>query len=290
MLPEKPVWFITGCSTGIGAAFAAQAHQLNHPVVATARNPSTLSYLPDNNPSVLKLQLDVTSDTSINAALQSAVAHFKRIDILVNNAGYNRLGVTEAVPESEVRDIMETVFWGAARLTTRILPIMRETNAQQGSIGGTIIQITSMGGRVVFPGNAGYHAAKHALEAFTETISLEVQPEWNIKFLIVEPGGTKTQFGAGLGQVTGHPAYNDEKSFMSQLFQFTASKGFDDGFAKAEDVVRTVWGVVKGGTMPLRLPTGGDAWSSIKGYESKKMEELEEWKEVSEGVGGIVWA
>lgn len=130
-------------------------------MVATARNPQSLDYLPSDDPKdVLKLPLDVTSEQAIDAAIAAALKHFGRVDILVNNAGFNRIGVTEAIPESELRKIMEVDFWGAARLTTRFLKVFREDNARDGGfIGGRVVQISSMGGRTSFPGNAGYHAA-----------------------------------------------------------------------------------------------------------------------------------
>lgn len=148
---------VTGCSSGLGAAICTHAHAQGWRVVATARKPSTLSYLPDE-PSILKLALDVTSDASVDAAFKAALEKYGRIDVFVNNAGYTKMGVTEAIADDEMRGIVETIFWGAVRCTKRVVPIMREVNPKTGPIGGTVLQITSMGGRITLPGGASYHA------------------------------------------------------------------------------------------------------------------------------------
>lgn len=149
---------VTGCSSGLGAAFAKHVHSSGHNLVATARKVDTLDYIP-NGENVLKLSLDITSQQSIDAAYEAALRKFGRIDFLVNNAGYNKMGVTEAVPESDLRDMFETNYWGAVRMTTKVLPIFREENKATGKIGGTVIQVSSIGGRMAYPASAGYHSS-----------------------------------------------------------------------------------------------------------------------------------
>ena len=129
--------------------------QAGHHVVATARNVASLSYLPDG-PRVLKLGLDVTSKSDITLSLSTAVEKFGRIDILVNNAGYAVMGDTETVPESDARLQMETLFWGPVFLTQQAVRIFREANPP--GQGGTVVQVSSIGGLVTFPGSAFYHA------------------------------------------------------------------------------------------------------------------------------------
>lgn len=116
------------------------------------------------------------------------------IKMLVNNAGYGLMGDTESslpysngIPNSsneehsKARGVVETDFWGTAIMTLHAMRIMREDNARNGNQGGLVIQITSMGGYIAFPGNAYYHAAKFAVEGFTESVRREVRPEWNSK-------------------------------------------------------------------------------------------------------------
>lgn len=148
-------FIVTGCSSGLGRSFATVIHKAGHRIVATARNIESLSFLPDA-PSVLKLKLDVTSLKDIEKSVNDAVEAFGRIDILINNAGYGLMGDTEAVPEADARLQLETNFWGPVHITRAILPIFREINAP--NIGGTIVQISSMGGWLSFPGGAFYHS------------------------------------------------------------------------------------------------------------------------------------
>ena len=118
----------------------------------------TLSYLEDS-PSVLKLSLDVTSESARTAALSAAVEQFGRIDVLCNNAGYGLYGDTEALTEEQMRGQMETNFWGPLGLTREAVRIFREVNPKSGSMGGTVVQVSSIGGRVAFSGGALYHAS-----------------------------------------------------------------------------------------------------------------------------------
>jgi NAD(P)-dependent dehydrogenase (short-subunit alcohol dehydrogenase family) len=113
MLPPNAVWFITGCSTGLGRTFASYALSQSQRVAATARNPDTLDYLPSQSPDVLKLSLDVTSPESVDAGLASTIERFGRIDVVVNNAGINAFGHAEAYSMDVLRGMMETNFWGA---------------------------------------------------------------------------------------------------------------------------------------------------------------------------------
>lgn len=146
---------VTGCSSGIGKSLSQEIfNKTTHSIIVTARNPSSLSYLP-SSPRVLPLALDVTSQSSITEALASGLSTFKHIDILVNNAGYGVLGDTEFIPEEAARKILETNFWGAVTLTKEAIRIFREVNGEKG---GLVMQISTMGGVMAFAGQAYYHA------------------------------------------------------------------------------------------------------------------------------------
>jgi NAD(P)-dependent dehydrogenase (short-subunit alcohol dehydrogenase family) len=144
---------VTGCSTGLGREIARIVHQAGQCIVATARDVNSLSYLPDD-PKVLKISLDVTSKAAIKEAIATTVKKFGRLDVAVNNAGYGLAGDTEVVPDEAARLEMETLFWGPVHVTQEVLPIFREVNPQ----GGTIVNVSSIGGWLTFPGNAFYHA------------------------------------------------------------------------------------------------------------------------------------
>jgi NAD(P)-dependent dehydrogenase (short-subunit alcohol dehydrogenase family) len=154
------------------------ASKPNQRIIATARNQADLSYLPDNNPEVLKLTLDVTSVVSVDAAFAAAAEHFGEdfhLDVVVNNAGYSLSGDTEGATEEEMHQVMETLFFGTVRMTTRSISVMRQAKDRQG---GLIFQISSLAGLCAFPGHAFYHAGKFAVEGFSESVAREMHPDW----------------------------------------------------------------------------------------------------------------
>lgn len=180
-LPKDAVWFITGCSSGIGEGLAQFIAGTSNRVVATARNPASLSGIPDQ-PNVLKVKLDVTSIESINAAFDESVEKFGRVDVVVNNAGYALVGDTEGAGDKESRALMDTNFWGMVDVSKRALGIMRDVNARNGGqVGGVILNISSMGGWFGFPASAFYHASKFAMEGWTEAVAKELPHEWKSK-------------------------------------------------------------------------------------------------------------
>ncbi len=147
-LPKDAVWFITGCSSGIGEGLAQYIAKTSNRVIATARNPTSLTKIADG-PNVLKLKLDVTSIESIESAFTETLAAFGRIDVVVNNEGYTLVGDTEAAGDAESRALMDTNFWGMVDVSKKALGIMREENVKNGGQqGGVILNISSMGGWV----------------------------------------------------------------------------------------------------------------------------------------------
>lgn len=290
-LPPDAVWFITGCSSGIGHALCA--HLLKNTtsrVVATARNPSSLSSLP-NTPNALKLALDVTSDASIQAALAATLHRFSRIDIVVNNAGYGIMGDTETMNMQQARGVMEANFWGAVRVTQLCLPILREENVKTGRRGGLVMQVTSMGGRLAFAGNTFYHASKFALEGFTEGLAKEVPDEWDVHFLCVEPGGVKTKYAetstGGFDVENRLEVYKDPAMPTNLLLKYKESPEATRNWAEPERVVEVLCAFVeRGGEMPLRLPLGSDSWGMQKKALEDGLRDLEAVKDVSVSTSG----
>ncbi|KAF7934613.1 uncharacterized protein EAE98_002658 [Botrytis deweyae] len=285
-LPADTVWFITGCSSGIGKSLAQEIfNATTHSIIATARNPSSLSYLP-KSPRVLALALDVTSQSSITEALASGLSTFKHIDILVNNAGYGVLGDTESIPDDIARKILETNFWGAVRLTNEAVRIFREVNGEKG---GLVMQLSSMGGVLACAGQAYYHASKFALEGLTESLYHEIPKSWNIRFLIVEPGGVKTNYcTSSLVKTPTHPAYMDPSFGTRQLEACLENPSLEDYMADPDRVAQILLEATKlerKGEMGLRLPVGPDSWSAIKGKYEAELGGLEKVKELSWSTG-----
>src|SRR3954454_9253201 len=175
---------ITGCSTGIGHATAARLAGGAWTVYATARRPETLGDLAAAG--CRTLALDVTDEASMRAAVDAVEGG---VGVLINNAGYSQSGALETLPMESVRRQFETNVFGALRLTQLVLPGMRAKGA------GKVVMISSMGGRLTFPGGGAYHATKYAIEAMSDALRIEVR-SFGIDVICVEPGLIRTEFGA----------------------------------------------------------------------------------------------
>ncbi|KAI1340832.1 short-chain dehydrogenase/reductase-like protein SDR [Xylariaceae sp. FL0016] len=292
-LPDDATWLITGCSSGIGRELASLiAHHPSHRLIATARDPTQLSYLP-STPNILKLPLDVTSPASVHdafAAAAAAASHFGggalRLDVVVNNAGYELQGDTESATEAQAHDQVETVFFGSARVTMKAVEVMRRSESGSGAgrpRGGVVVQVSSLAGQCAFAGQSYYHAAKWALEGFTESVAREMRPDWNINFCLVEPAGVKTNFERSSKKFTErHPAYAAPDCPTRQI-EVMVKKGNEAGHGMApEDVARTIYHVVsRGQQIPLRVPLGPIAWGLIKKKSDGLVKDLEDIKEIS---------
>lgn len=148
--------------------------------MATARKTSTLGVIPSND-RVLKLELDVTSISSIDAALRATLEKFGRIDVVVNNAGYTLAGDTESAEDGESRAVFDTNFWGMVEVTKKTLGIFRDENPKTGQQGGVVVNVSSVGGWSGFPCQSFYHASKFAMEGWTESVAKELPASWNSK-------------------------------------------------------------------------------------------------------------
>ncbi len=177
------VVLITGCSSGIGRCLAEQLSQSGHIVVATARCVEMLKDLPV----ALKLPLDVTHPDSVTLAVASTIRQFGRIDVLINNAGYTMLGALEEVSDEETWQVFDVNVFGALRMIRAVIPQMRK----QGT--GSILNISSIAGRLSTPVNGTYSATKFALEALSDALRLELEP-FGIRVVVVEPGAIQTRF------------------------------------------------------------------------------------------------
>ncbi|MET0374144.1 MAG: oxidoreductase [Rhizorhabdus sp.] len=193
---SSPVWFVTGASRGFGREIVLQALEKGHRVVATARNPGAIAaWLPEDvRERVLPLALDVTDARQRAAALSATRSAFGAVDILVNNAGYGYLTAVEEGEDHDIRALFETNFFAAAALIRDVLPDMRTRRS------GRIVNISSVGGFVGFPGSGYYAASKFALEGLSESLRAEVSL-LGIDILLVEPGPFRTDWaGSSLRQ------------------------------------------------------------------------------------------
>ncbi|KAI2622559.1 NAD(P)-binding protein [Hypoxylon sp. NC1633] len=287
-LPSDGVWFITGCSSGIGQSLAKFVAQSSNRLVATARKPASLSSIPDG-PNVLKLALDVTSISSIEAALGDALAKFGRIDVVVNNAGYSLMGDTEAAGVEESRQLMDTNFWGTVDVAKRAIGIMRDENAKNGGQqGGLILNISSMGGFRGFPGSAFYHASKFAMEGWTEAVAKELPVEWNIHLCNVEPGGVETNFATSSFQMMAkrHPAYASPNYPTNALLSYITDAESRKTWARPDSVAAAIYLLAsRGQRVPIRVPLGPDSYGMLVLEIENVKKDLEEFKDISTGLG-----
>jgi NAD(P)-dependent dehydrogenase (short-subunit alcohol dehydrogenase family) len=178
---------VTGCSSGIGAATAARLADAGWTVYATARRPETLAELEAKG--CRTLALDVTDEASRMAAVDAVVETEGAVGVLVNNAGYSQSGAVESVADERVRAQFETNVFAPLALCRLVLPGMRE----QGW--GKVVNVSSMGGRLTFPGGGLYHASKYALEALSDVMRFEVK-SFGVDAILIEPGLIRTEFGA----------------------------------------------------------------------------------------------
>ncbi|WP_233978680.1 oxidoreductase [Pectobacterium versatile] len=206
---KSKVILVTGASSGIGEATALRLKASGHTVYAAARRIERMQKLAEAD--IRVLPLDVTDSVSVQTVVDTIIAECGRIDVVVNNAGYGSYGAVEEVSPEEGRAQFDVNVFGAVRLTQLVLPHMRAQRS------GTVINITSMGGKIYTPLGAWYHGTKFALEAISDCLRLEVEP-FGIDVVVIEPGGIKTEWAdiaaAKLLDVSGHGAYAKQAEAM----------------------------------------------------------------------------
>ncbi|MFN8098604.1 MAG: oxidoreductase [Dermatophilaceae bacterium] len=203
--PSPTIALVTGASSGIGEATARRLADDGFVVYGAARRIDRLEPLAAYG--IVPLAMDVTDEASMTAGIDRILSERGRIDVLVNNAGYGSYGALEDVPLEEARRQFEVNVFGAARLMQLVLPHLRAQRS------GTIINVTSMGGKIYTPLGGWYHATKFALEALSDCLRLEVAP-FGVDVVVIEPGGIRTEWGAiaadGLRATSGAGAYADQ--------------------------------------------------------------------------------
>jgi NAD(P)-dependent dehydrogenase (short-subunit alcohol dehydrogenase family) len=237
----RPV-LITGCSTGIGQATAVRLVRAGFTVWASARQVGALEALRAAGCHVLAL--DVTDESSMRTAVDRIEDEVGALYALVNNAGYSQSGALETLPIEQVRRQLDTNVVGPLRLTQLVVPAMRRAG------GGRIVNISSMGGRLAFPGGGAYHASKFALEALSDVLRFELAPS-GIDVVVIEPGTIRTEFAAAVarhmpGRTPGAPATTPDPYAAYNAAVNEATKGaYERGLlarlgGEADDVARVI--------------------------------------------------
>jgi NAD(P)-dependent dehydrogenase (short-subunit alcohol dehydrogenase family) len=250
------VVLITGCSSGFGLLSALHFARKGDRVFATMRDPAKGAALEEaarkENLAIEIVQLDVTDERSVANAVRKVIDAAGRIDVLVNNAGIGAHGPVEETDDAEVREIFDTNFFGALRTIRHVAPKMREQRS------GTIVNVSSLAGRVPPPFGGVYSASKFALEAASESLYFELHP-FGVRVLLIEPGGFETNIEhtrrVARRFTEGSPYVELERRFSEALTRLPAAAARGDPQVVAE----TVYNAVYDKEPKLRYLVGQDA-------------------------------
>ena len=270
---EKPVWFITGCSTGFGRELATQTLERGFRTVVTARKPEQVAALAVKG-EALVLKLDVTDQAQIDAAIKAAEEKFGSIDVLVNNAGIGYFAAIEEGEENEVRRMFEINVFGMSRMIQAVLPGMRRRHK------GFIINVSSLAGLRSAPALGFYNATKFAVEGLSGALLQEVEP-LGIKVMVVEPSGFRTDWA-------GRSANESKK----QIADYAATAGVWRSEMRADsgkqpgDPARAAKAIVEAVASlnpPHHLLLGNDAYEGATAKLEALAKEFKAWESVSRG-------
>ncbi|MEB0260689.1 MULTISPECIES: oxidoreductase [unclassified Mucilaginibacter] len=264
-------WLITGCSTGLGRSIAQEVLKSGYSAVITSRNVKHIQDIADAYPNTaLALSLDVSDRGQIDDVIKRAEAKFTSIDVLINNAGYGFRGAVEEASEEEMRKIFDTNFFGTVSMIQAVLPGMRKNRS------GTIMNLSSIGGRFGPVGSGYYSATKFAIEGLSDALRKEVD-SLGIRIVVVEPGAFRTDFG-GRSLNTSKKIIADYEPTVGPR-RTEPSNGKQPGEPKkaAQVLIKTF----EEANVPFRLLLGTDAIKIIRDELDAQYKELEAWEKVS---------
>jgi NAD(P)-dependent dehydrogenase (short-subunit alcohol dehydrogenase family) len=269
-------WFITGASSGLGRLMTEKLLARGDAVVATVRRADALADLAGAHGARLTvLTVDVTDTPALRAAVDRAFAA-GRIDVVVSNAGYGLFGAAEELGDDAIARQLATNLLGSIQLIRAALPHLRA----QG--GGRVVQVSSEGGQIAYPGFSLYHATKWGIEGFVEAVRQEVAG-FGIDFILAEPGPTRTNFGGALDTTEPSETYRDTPVGA-------VLRGFSDGsIAIRGDAGRTVDAMIAAADAevpPLRLTLGSAAFESISRALGERAEALARQRDVAYAADG----
>jgi NAD(P)-dependent dehydrogenase (short-subunit alcohol dehydrogenase family) len=248
---------VTGSSSGIGFETALLLARNGFHTYASMRNLEKSKNITEianrNNLQRQVVQLDVNDDRSVKEAIDKSVAENKRIDVLVNNAGYGLFGSLEDLSIEEIKAQFETNFFGVVRVTQQVLPVMRKQNS-----GGTIVNVSSVGGRIGLPVLSAYHSTKFALEGLSESMSYELEP-FGIRVAVIEPGVIRTNI---MNSSASSKKALDPKSPYFSLMQKVENNFksmMENASSPPEEVAKVILQAVTSKNPQLRYTVGDDA-------------------------------
>jgi NAD(P)-dependent dehydrogenase (short-subunit alcohol dehydrogenase family) len=268
------VWFITGASRGFGLEITKEALSRGDSVVATARSPQTVhDAIPDGGDRLLAVGLDVSVPEQVSAAVDAAIEKFGRIDVLVNNAGRGLVGAVEETSDAEARALFDVNVFGLLAVTRAVLPHMRSARS------GLVVNLSSVGGFVAWPGWGVYAATKFAVEALSEAMTHELAP-LGIKSVAIEPGPFRTNFLDGSSLSVVQTRVDDYSATAG------AARGWatDTNYGQNGDPVKAAKIIVDlaaADELPERIQLGAAAVDDIAAKLARTASDQEQWRSIS---------
>ncbi|BGP12898.1 hypothetical protein JCM10213_005149 [Rhodosporidiobolus nylandii] len=275
-MPPRVV-LVTGSSTGFGRALVEAILANGDIAIATLRKPSALDdlsskYGPDR---LVVLPLDVAKVEQVDSVFATIKERFGGLDAVVNNAGISAFGEVEGTDEQKTRELFETNFFGLLNITHKAVAFFRNVNPTRG---GSVVQISSNAGVKAIPGLGVYSATKAAVEAVSDALNDELDPAWNIKVTVVEPGAFRTNLVNNVAALAPHPAYSSPSLAVNQFRAALADWPIKGDPTKAAKVILKLF-EVPAQDRPRRLVLGEDALETIK-IKAKELLELAEKDEI----------
>jgi NAD(P)-dependent dehydrogenase (short-subunit alcohol dehydrogenase family) len=267
------VWFITGAGRGMGVDIAKAALAAGHAVVATGRNPDTVTAALGQHEDLLVVQLDVTDPADAQAAVQAAVERFGRIDVLVNNAGNFYAGFFEELRPQDFRAQVETTLFGPMHVTRAVLPIMRAQRS------GLVVAISSTAGIVGQEFCTAYAAAKFGVEGWIESLAPEVAP-FGIRTMLVEPGFFRTELLSPESTNYAEPWIDDYAERTNQTVAAWNAMNGQQGGDPAK-LANALVQLARRDEPPLRFVAGADAIATVEQKAKDLLAQADAYRELS---------
>ena len=271
---DMSVWFITGASRGFGLEITREALCRCDSVVATARNPQAVhDAIPDGGDRLLAVELDVGVSEQVTRAVEAAIERFGRIDVLVNNAGRGLVGTVEETSDAEARALFDVNVFGLLAVTRAVLPYMRAARS------GLVVNLSSVGGFVAWPGWGVYSATKFAVEALSEAMTHELAP-LGIKSVAIEPGPFRTNFLDGSSLSVAQKQFDDYSATggAARTWATDTNYGQDGDPIKAAKIIVDLASYDE---LPERIQLGANAVYDVAAKLQRTASDQQQWWSIS---------
>ncbi|GAM18388.1 hypothetical protein SAMD00019534_015630 [Acytostelium subglobosum LB1] len=267
------VWYVTGCSNGIGKSLVQELLKSGAKVAGTSRSKQSLiEVFGEDNQNFLALEVDLTNDASVHQSILATTNKFGTIDVLVNNAGFGQVGSVEDLTDNDLQKNFEINFFAPLRLIRHVAPLMRAKKS------GHIINVSSMGALVPYPCFSSYCATKSALNTATETLAIELKP-FGVKAFSINPGAFKSDFF--------NPTKMQMPDFESSVYKEQYNKAFVENLCmfNVGDPIRLAHVFIKvvdhQGELPVHIYVGEDAHTTVRVKAQHIINDLDVWSHLT---------